>query len=317
MRLLLHVGTHRTGTTSIQQVLASNRDWLRERGIVYPDASRWFGGSDRAHIRFAHALTGTDPQQLGVARRFVAALAERTRPDQTVLLSAEPLYRGLLGTRDWTAPDLASRRRGYLQRLAELLVPFEVRVLVLLRPHHEVAGSLYVEAVCSGSCDTDFEHFLHRRHRFFDYSTAIAGFEAYVGEVEVRRYAPEVLPVFFSALGTEVPPTRGPVVRRRSADPRLALWMLRRDPAERHLQRRFAGSRLARRMFADEVGLWRSVEQRDAFVARFGGAYGAAFFPPPPPRVAPTASLTERDRAALDRRYRLWRVLDPIVMRVR
>ena len=47
MRLILHAGTHKTGTTSIQKVLADNRDWLRERGLIYPDGGSVFGGRSR------------------------------------------------------------------------------------------------------------------------------------------------------------------------------------------------------------------------------------------------------------------------------
>ena len=36
MKLFLHAGIHRTGTTSLQRALARNRDRLRAGGIVYP-----------------------------------------------------------------------------------------------------------------------------------------------------------------------------------------------------------------------------------------------------------------------------------------
>ena len=35
--IFLHVGTHKTGTTSIQHFLARNRYELQERGFSYPD----------------------------------------------------------------------------------------------------------------------------------------------------------------------------------------------------------------------------------------------------------------------------------------
>lgn len=36
MRLILHIGTPKAGSTSIQVMLASNRDFLAARGILYP-----------------------------------------------------------------------------------------------------------------------------------------------------------------------------------------------------------------------------------------------------------------------------------------
>ena len=34
--IILHVGTHKTGTTTIQDTLFHNRELLRARGVVYP-----------------------------------------------------------------------------------------------------------------------------------------------------------------------------------------------------------------------------------------------------------------------------------------
>lgn len=39
-RLLLHIGTHKTGTTTLQSALAKNRDKLAGRGICYPVTDR-------------------------------------------------------------------------------------------------------------------------------------------------------------------------------------------------------------------------------------------------------------------------------------
>src|SRR5437016_5255870 len=37
-RCFLHIGTEKTGTTTIQSFLAQNRDRLREQGVMYPSA---------------------------------------------------------------------------------------------------------------------------------------------------------------------------------------------------------------------------------------------------------------------------------------
>ena len=39
-RLVIHIGTHKTGTTFLQHKLALARPWLEERGFVYPDLGR-------------------------------------------------------------------------------------------------------------------------------------------------------------------------------------------------------------------------------------------------------------------------------------
>ena len=48
-RLLLHIGSQKTGTTSIQQFLARNRSILSERGFYVPD---YVGGANHRHAVF-------------------------------------------------------------------------------------------------------------------------------------------------------------------------------------------------------------------------------------------------------------------------
>ena len=38
MRCLIHVGTHHTGTTSLQKILSDQSDYLKELGIIYPES---------------------------------------------------------------------------------------------------------------------------------------------------------------------------------------------------------------------------------------------------------------------------------------
>lgn len=45
MRVLIHIGTHKTGTTSLQELLYANRAALLEHGILYPDAGAAHHGS--------------------------------------------------------------------------------------------------------------------------------------------------------------------------------------------------------------------------------------------------------------------------------
>ena len=38
MRCLIHVGTHHTGTTSLQKILSDQSNYLIEIGIIYPES---------------------------------------------------------------------------------------------------------------------------------------------------------------------------------------------------------------------------------------------------------------------------------------
>ena len=88
-RVLLHVGTPKTGTTFLQDVCFRNRDLLREHGILYP--------ADRFD---AHFLAALDLMRLpwgGLERQAVGAwdrLAEKVRAfDGTAIVSHEILAR--------------------------------------------------------------------------------------------------------------------------------------------------------------------------------------------------------------------------------
>ena len=51
-RIVLHAGSHKSGTTALQHSFAINREFLKSHGVVYPASSR------NAHHRAAWGLTG-------------------------------------------------------------------------------------------------------------------------------------------------------------------------------------------------------------------------------------------------------------------
>ena len=114
-RLILHAGTHKTGTTTIQQVLADNRAFLRGHGLVYPDSTVPFGVSRAAHHPFAAALTGVEPAGEADAAAFRQAARDALPTGATLLLSAESIYRHQRGrpNRDFSLDpdDFWDRRR--------------------------------------------------------------------------------------------------------------------------------------------------------------------------------------------------------------
>ncbi|WP_134726307.1 hypothetical protein [Paracoccus luteus] len=143
MDLILHIGTEKTGTTSIQQALAASRDALAERGILYPAllgtenhmeiAAAAMGPRANDSIQIQElARTGLDlPAYVDAVRARLAAEIEATGAN-TLLISNEHCH-GRLDT-----PES-------VQRLAQLLgAPFRrVRVIVYLRRQDQMAVSLH------------------------------------------------------------------------------------------------------------------------------------------------------------------------------
>jgi hypothetical protein len=113
-RIVLHIGTHKTGTTTIQATLAANRRPLARCGIIYPKT----GGPPPHHVLATHWMGG--PSRWGFIsplRRWQKIVARHAGTDATVLLSSE----------------LFSRRRPpsvNFAELAEMLAPFDERLVV-------------------------------------------------------------------------------------------------------------------------------------------------------------------------------------------
>lgn len=69
MRITFHIGTFKTGTTTLQHTLDANKDALRAQGILYPGSARKFRGRrDNRHIALSHLPDGS-PKQSRVFNR--------------------------------------------------------------------------------------------------------------------------------------------------------------------------------------------------------------------------------------------------------
>ena len=107
MKLVIHAGIHRTGTTSLQMALAANRDALAARGVAYP-------GAERSHQALAWAL---HRGQSG-AREVLALLkdAEAAGADRVVLSGEDFAIHTDLGWLREVAARIDTRAVFYLRR---------------------------------------------------------------------------------------------------------------------------------------------------------------------------------------------------------
>lgn len=286
--LLLHVGTHKTGTTSIQQALSRDRDRLRSAGIYYPDSKPWFGRDRESHWPFAHALTGTAPDQLDLARRFVDHIRADTSEKETTILSAEAIYRHLDGVDAWQRiRELHARwdaKRRYLERLATVLDDFDVEPMIFLRRPDQFAESVYAEMVTKMLLQEPFHQWREALTWLCNYDRHVDLYRNIFGKMTVFRYedaAGQVDKAFFEHIGLD--PPKESLRERRSADARVILWMRLAQPGTRPQRFAFAASDEAINAF-DDYGsptLWESLEQRLDFLRRFEGPYGCSYFDPP------------------------------------
>jgi len=138
MKVLLHIGQSKTGTSAIQAYLTLNRARLAEQGILYPTVK--VGGLPvdiGNHNAVADALMGLSRFPYFPADRYFKeffAEAERINA-QLLILSAEHFFGG--EPRIWDVPSESAYFTLYrkkLDTLSRYLFDLDTTVLVYLRP---------------------------------------------------------------------------------------------------------------------------------------------------------------------------------------
>lgn len=129
-KVVIHIGTHKTGTTYLQEKLAASRSMLANNGIVYPDY-----GHSAHHGLIAHwnnlpkgYRVAGDPERVWqeLARRY-------SKSDKTLLLSSEEFSR-------------VAENRPDFQKIIGYLRDFEsVRLVCFLRDQVSYLQSIYTE----------------------------------------------------------------------------------------------------------------------------------------------------------------------------
>ncbi len=133
-RAIIHIGMPRTGTTTIQTVLARVRPQMVSAGVLYPDLTP-ASAAHEPHISHQHlgeALDGRRPRREG--QELLAALGAvlATTQADTVLLSYEDFIQEKRATR------IAGVLRGCFARHG-----FRMEAVVTLKPQSEHLNSIY------------------------------------------------------------------------------------------------------------------------------------------------------------------------------
>ena len=127
-RLIIHVGTHKTATTHIQDTFHKNRELLKQHGVIYPQIGtiRGHHGLTSAWIRLPEPYALQDP-----GRAWAELVEAHADHDHTVFLSSEEFSR-----LNPVRVDMAS--------LARLVSRFdEVHILCTLRNQASFLQSVY------------------------------------------------------------------------------------------------------------------------------------------------------------------------------
>lgn len=192
MKLLLHIGSHKTASTSIQHFCALNRELLKCHGYLYSK------NKDSAYVfnflaaQLAKGMGDRTAQYL----QKVRARAEKENC-HTVIISAESFY-----AMTWFFLDFQGKLRegNYWDNEARLIEEMrkccngydEIRIACYLRPQDEYATSLYNQFVKNvfGISDS-FEEFVETAKPIFDYEHHIRLWENVFGadSISLRNYS--------------------------------------------------------------------------------------------------------------------------------
>ncbi|MEO9322715.1 hypothetical protein ABFT23_04440 [Nocardioides sp. C4-1] len=144
-RLVLHIGTPKTGTTYLQSLLRTSHRELRDAGVLVPNS----GGVDRVRMR-SEIVTGLDGAPGSLMTRVLDELAAHPG---TAVLSEEWLV--LAG------PDHVAR---LLEAVRDRCGPVRVEVVVTTRDFTRLVPAAWQEVLKTGRGD-DLDHFVTRMDR--------------------------------------------------------------------------------------------------------------------------------------------------------
>ena len=200
LKIILHAGTPKTGTTSLQVFLDLQRDALLERGILYPRAGIT-SASVPKHQWMIGGLMNDAPSHFEAMLN--AALGELRPSTHTMILSSEGLFNHWW---DFSPTGLST--------LAALSARFHLEFWTFFREPSSFFRSLYIQYLknpqTSGSLyglDLSAREFLEnpRVSIYLDYMAYIRSVEAVIGNAKVRpfHYRGDTIQEFMAALQIE------------------------------------------------------------------------------------------------------------------
>lgn len=297
--LIIHIGAHKTATTTIQKLLLDKADELAAAALIYPRVC-WY---QYAQHRLAFALRGlTDPVRgdRPDPETEIAALNEVARaPGQTVLISSEELF---------------SLKREAVTLLRDRLRFDGVRILAFVRRPDEMLLSIYnqkTKTPANGFARL-LEYYVNHPRQIdpdIDYAGQLGNWADIfrTDSIDLRTYeAGPPVETFFAALGLTAPEVPGGGMNRSVPAPVVELMRLAKafdfDPANQRALYDLAGHhfRGAKRVYLSDEARVRIIghfqAENDALFARFGqdNPYRAESHAPVEPD-GPRPNLSYRD----------------------
>jgi hypothetical protein len=191
----IHVGPHKTGTTSIQWFLKEKRADLLKHGYFVPESGTLHG----AHHPLVRQLCGQElpKHQQDTVTKFARAIKETAC--EAIVISSEALE------------DLLRKRR-YAKDFFDRLGEFDLEPTLVFFPRNQsqLINSRYTEVVRGFLCSESFERFVQAEtwHPNVRYSDLVALADAFNAKLIARPFTEEtltrgVVPEFLRAIDIE------------------------------------------------------------------------------------------------------------------
>jgi len=205
----IHVGPHKTGTTSIQWFLQENREELLNHGYFVPESETKHG----AHHAIVRKLCGQElsEHEQSVAAKFIRAIVNSR--SEAIVISSEALE-GLLRNRGYA--------KAFFSRIQESNL--EPKLVLFPRNQSQWTNSSYSSVVTTFRRSEPFQAFALGVTRSVGakFSPWIELADAHAVELIPRPFTSEtvvrgVLPEFLSAIGVNPSQFRDTEIRRNEA----------------------------------------------------------------------------------------------------
>nr|WP_010131658.1 hypothetical protein [Microbulbifer agarilyticus] len=190
MKIFIHAGTFKTGSSALQDSLYKQREKLLENRVLFPLAGISKNGESIGyrHSRFVYEHGKASYQKL---LSDLKSEIEVHRPEKLILSSEA-----------WSRPGAAVK----LFDLISHLQPYsteEISVIFVVRNVFDYAVSHYREFVRRWGWSTEFHEYLTKRFAFFDYNKLFKPFLEKGIKVEFLNYSQSVTQKIIETMGLE------------------------------------------------------------------------------------------------------------------
>jgi len=176
--IYLHVGTHKTGTTSIQRFLYANSKFLNLEGFDYLVGNCVWQGHHPLGWGFQGAMKAINKycpwNHYGVINRLEDEIA--SSPYDNFIISSENLF--------------LIDNKPFIDNFFARFTNFNFKVIVYLREQVSFLESWYLELIKADyyKLEEDFEQFIENPRYNLDYYSALKKWEDYVGKENLHVF---------------------------------------------------------------------------------------------------------------------------------